>query len=722
MFNISENTLVKILKFGVYASLLWFFITTSGALYPSHTGKVSFLLGLIEILAVFYVALILKYPKYRPKLDLAVWAVIFFIGSLMLSAFFGVDFWASVFSGLKRMSGIFFMLHIVVFFLILTAIFKSRQDWQKFFAVNVAIGVVHSLFALYQKIDPNFLSSLSKEDSVVRTGALFGNPSLLASYLVFVLFISLYLFLSLENRRAKLLSAGSFFVILAAIFTAGTRGTIIGVFVGFIVFGVIILLFSQNKRIKKIMLIALVALVVMGGVLWANRDSQLLESIPVLKRAVNISWDQFSINPRTMLWQSAWDGFKERPILGFGPGNYNLIFNEYHISKISSAGFEESWPSEPHNIFFEYLATVGVVGVLAFLFFIFTAPYLLFKNFKSKYEDLNIFAVFAALIIAHIVQNLFLFDTVYTHYMFFVVFGFIYYLSDRKSAPPSKDLLSEESKQAIISSILLLAIFLVYMNINNFRGAVYVKNFNLKFLEIPSFYKKDFTLVYSKFYFDDWFTIHSKMEEEEMLQKINKKLEEAVKKQPLDVFSMFYRASVLTELGRSNEMYLREAEDLLKSALAINPTRQQLYLPLARIYILKKDFKTAVEIYEKAIELNPDNLETHWRLGIILYADNQEERAVKELDIAFDRYWPRNAEQISVWGLIYATNKMYDKAIYLYGVAIKLSPQAAKYYQHLATVYKEVGDKEKAVELANKAIELDPTLKAGAEQFIKSLE
>lgn len=729
--NISENTLVKILKYGIYASLLWFFMITPYALFPAHTGKVLFLQGLIEILAVFYLLLILNFPKYRPRFNWLAIAIGAWGGALILSAIFGTDFWVSIFSQYRRMTGLFFIAHILAFFLMITAAFRSLADWRNFFIVNVAIGAVNSLIAVYQKIDPTFLAWLSNEDIISRTGGLFGNPSLLAPYLVFILFIALYLFLSADNLRIKIFSAGSLVVSLAAIFTAGTRGTILGVFVGAIMFLFIYAIFTKNLKLKYSLLAMFLIATISGVFLWANQSRSWMDSMPIVKRAVSLNFSEFQTSTRKITWASAWEGFKDRPIFGWGPSNFNLAFDKNYNPEIVIYGSKEVWPTKVHNIYFEYLAESGAVGFFALIFLFVSAGYLLFRNFKSAdYKNLPIFAVFVSLLIAHLAQNFFLFDTIYTYYMLFIIFGFILFLSEQNSAKKeneSRIKLGEEFQNGTVAVAAILAIFLVYVNFNTYKAAKLVNKFDMHFLDISSPYNDDFRLSFMKLYVDKMIKFPSKEKEIEVLETMNVAIDDTITHHPNNLFYWTFKVQNLISLAMSDSKYLQEAQYLLIEKIKSHSNHQYLYLLLGQVYGLQKNHEKAIENYRIAMEINPNIALPHWHLGAVLYINGQIEEGLKELDIAYGQkkegvFNAENAGQWYFWGLVYSENREFKKAIEMFEEAIKLDTQNSKYYEKLAPIYKELGDKENAVKVAHKAAELNPDLKQEAEAFIATLE
>jgi O-antigen ligase len=67
--------------------------------------------------------------------------------------------------------------------------------------------------------------------------------------------------------------------------------------------------------------------------------------------------------PRSRLWTAAIDMFAENPLLGVGPDNYRLIYGRY----LEVSDWDTNIRS--NNLYLELLATVGVLGLGAFLAF-----------------------------------------------------------------------------------------------------------------------------------------------------------------------------------------------------------------------------------------------------------------------------------------------------------------------------------------------------------------
>ena len=65
----------------------------------------------------------------------------------------------------------------------------------------------------------------------------------------------------------------------------------------------------------------------------------------------------------------------------------------------------------------------------------------------------------------------------------------------------------------------------------------------------------------------------------------------------------------------SKEGYFERAIDLYEKALAINPDNTSVFLPLAKTYKFNNDYKNAIKYFEKALAIEPEDIENRTLLG-----------------------------------------------------------------------------------------------------------
>ncbi|MCQ2286884.1 MAG: tetratricopeptide repeat protein [Bacteroidales bacterium] len=126
------------------------------------------------------------------------------------------------------------------------------------------------------------------------------------------------------------------------------------------------------------------------------------------------------------------------------------------------------------------------------------------------------------------------------------------------------------------------------------------------------------------------------------------------------------------------------------------------YLKQAMTAEASKNYRSAVENYNKAIELNPGEAGPYFNLGNAYYKMEQYDEAIaaynKSLDIR-----PDNADVLYNLGNAYLDKRDMGNAISTYEKVVKLVPTNADAYYNLSAAYFEFGDKDNAVEAMKNA-------------------
>jgi tetratricopeptide (TPR) repeat protein len=112
---------------------------------------------------------------------------------------------------------------------------------------------------------------------------------------------------------------------------------------------------------------------------------------------------------------------------------------------------------------------------------------------------------------------------------------------------------------------------------------------------------------------------------------------------------------------------LTEAEDLCRRAIALNPSRPDAYLNLARVYNAQHSSDKALEVLRSALPEGREFAVSEYYQGL-------------QADIAVER------------GAAYTAKKMYSSAIDAYTHALDLDPRRAVVHRRLAELYLQKGD------------------------------
>lgn len=292
------------------------------------------------------------------------WSLVAFVAAAALSAFVSPARNHSFFGDFERMGGVWAWVHLVLFFLLLRTL--RDEDWGWVLNAALVVSMFVSLTAIVQHFELVAATPLSAT-IVAASSSTFGNSGLLAAYLLMNVALAGYLASTTVRRRWLYVSAGG--VNVLGLVYASNRSTIIGLVLGAMVGGVIFAALATTSRKRWIAIsLAMGFAVVTAGipaVIRAFPTSGLSRHAPTVLQKLALTNPAGSDQSRTMQWRAAIEGFKDRPLLGYGLENHNLVWSAHldpGIYKIETDTFDRT-----HNQFLEVLATTGIVGAAAFL-------------------------------------------------------------------------------------------------------------------------------------------------------------------------------------------------------------------------------------------------------------------------------------------------------------------------------------------------------------------
>ncbi len=475
--------LLKVSKTFLYISVLSVLVVMTSTFFPFIGGKYYFFRFSIELAVIFLffwwafeakegeVAAKFKRVYTKPLFV----AVSLFVLAFLLASIFANDPHAAFWSNYERGEGGFQMLHYYALFVLAAVLLEKKEDWEMMFAVSLGASVLmilYGVFGYYQQYSRtqhvgqadyaapfcylkqypdgrrescliNFITpyqggGIPKTAWDTLIGARFqgtlGNPAYVAPYLLFSIFYAAYFWFSrkLKNVWANASLFGGLIAFFLFFFLlTQTRGAFLGLGASVCAFFVYTV-FSMQKFRKQVV-IAFVAVALIGGSLVYFKDSPFVKSIPG-SRIFEISFSEDTVSTRLWTWGSAWSGFKERPILGWGPENFSAVFDKYFDTRHFTPGKNsETWFDRAHSVVFDYLAETGIVGFLAYMSMFVVLYWEMWKVFKKEHVSNKaigptlIRAAMVGLPIGYLVQGLVLFDVLPIYMNLFLFFGFAFY-------------------------------------------------------------------------------------------------------------------------------------------------------------------------------------------------------------------------------------------------------------------------------------------------------
>ena len=415
----NTNTLLRnTVLSGLFLIPLLAFLVTPSLLFPAVTGKAFAFRILVEVLFVFWLILALRDERYRPKYSPIVGSIILFLVAIGIATVFSQNPYRSFWSNYERMEGYITVIHLCIYFLIAAFTITERLNWDKLWLVFLGSSVIMGFYNLYE-----IINSIQATGSVARMGASFGNPTYLSAFMLILFFINLFLFV--VKRIPWWLFVFVALIQLVVIYYTGTRGAMLGLLAGMGLAATIIAIWGKDEPVwRKLSIASLAAAVLLVAAFFGAKDTQFIQSSPVLSRFAAISVSNIEKqDSRISAWSMAVDGFKEKPILGWGQENFIYVFNEKYDPRMTE---DDGWFDKVHNIVLDWLIAGGLIGLMAYLSLFLAAIYVIWRKIEISFIAKSILT---GLLAAYFVQNVFVFDTLYGYILFFTLLAYLHHLS-----------------------------------------------------------------------------------------------------------------------------------------------------------------------------------------------------------------------------------------------------------------------------------------------------
>lgn len=436
---------------------------------------VTLIIGVLWILSKLYKTDKWPIPKNITLLIFGIYTLV-----LLISGFSGVlpvlSFWGSADHGL----GVIFMLCLFIFVVITSSILKTKEDWYKLFTIFSVSGIIFTLGAFLSKVGVHFSKVLN---ITLESGFTIGNSSWTGIYLAFVFFISLGLVFSSKNKSQKVIGIigmiTSFFDPILTGFIMHADGKNfspiglaqtasyslmvgIGLFVLYLIFRKI-----ESEKWRKVFIGSFLSVILIGIISISIIGLNPIRNLIAEKAGPN----------RLVFWNIAIEGWKEKPLLGWGGDSYQYIYSKYFDPIITTPGYApEYWVDRSHSYYFDELATGGILGFISLLLLYGTILFGLIRKAvidRSK-EGLLYMALFAG-VVSFLVQGLMIFQTIMGWFIVGLIVAFVanFCFKDRSNVviKNNKNNSKDESFNIFISfiTIIIFGILFNYLIIKPYK-------------------------------------------------------------------------------------------------------------------------------------------------------------------------------------------------------------------------------------------------------------
>jgi len=641
------RTVVKILLFLSIFSLTIF---SADYYFPYIVSKVFPFRFFVEVATIVWLINILLTRTLRFRFsEPIVKAIFIFSGALLASTLFGANPMFSFWSNFERSEGLFSFLHYLAFFVLILDVFVL-DDYYRLIKFFLLLSPLIAYFRFSSFLDP-------VTHSYGRVFGVFGNPSYLAAFLIFMFgFGLLLIFRNIEVARAtkdslligeNILWVGILLSNIPAFILTGTRGAYIGLFVGILCLLIFLARKGEGvyKKIASYGLIGVCLGVLAFGFLVARTNV-----IPQNLRDPSTLFFRFST------WGSAWKGFIDKPIFGYGIENFSIAFDR-HYDPIHSG--VEIWFDHAHSSIFDLLATTGIVGLVAYLaiFFVFFRVY--FPLIAQKRPPVEA-GLFLAIPIAYFVQNLVLFDTLssYILFFFFLCLARAIYLKERGGKVPERTTISINSFLWGVAVLIMLGLvsFGIYGNWVAFKkdkglrsAYTFSRGHSLELgvgtykslLEMPGYLgrrevvKDMAAYLYESAAKRDFQTLSK--DDATALGVGFKTVEDFLNKEDptyLNGYYLFANAYNVIAFKSGNPIAFQKTESLLKDMDTKSPNRIEMISLLSDNLLTQKKYDEALEYALRIVQLRPDMEVGHRLAGVAYSKVGKFDEAKKEIEEA----------------------------------------------------------------------------------------
>lgn len=406
----------------VLASLLLFtpFVVVNSFFFPFVSGKgFAFRIIAEAIFCVWLVGCVFD-ARLRPRLNSGIIILTLFIISLLVSDLLSPDIKKSIWSNYERMEGWVTWSHI--WMLIVALVYGiPKKLWPYVLNTSVAVSLLVAFYGFLQ-----LQGVITINQGGVRVDGPFGNAAYFAVYLLVHAFLATFLLLRTRFTELKIYYGVVILSQIIILYHTATRGAILGFLVGAFVSAVLLVIGEwKNTKVRwwAVGVGGALLLIVLG--FFAIRNTSFVRESPVLNRFASISVSEQTTSARFMVWGIAWQGFLEKPFLGWGQESFNYVFNKYYKPEMYA---QEQWFDRAHNIFFDWLVSSGIIGLTLYLLLAVYIAWSLIKKLIGReisHVEKRDASIMLGLFAAYFFHNLFVFDSIFSYVLIAIIASYL---------------------------------------------------------------------------------------------------------------------------------------------------------------------------------------------------------------------------------------------------------------------------------------------------------
>jgi Flp pilus assembly protein TadD len=480
------------------------------------------------------------------------------------------------------------------------------------------------------------------------------------------------------------------------------------------------------KRVQYAAIGTLAALIIIVGGFWSLRNVPAVHDIGFLQRLATISAHDDTTMARFINWQIAWQGVKEKPILGWGQENYAIVFDKYYDPRMYA---QEQWFDRVHNIVFDWLIAGGFLGLISY-FSIFAAA--LWLMWRGKVFTVTERSIITGLLVAYTCHNFFVFDNVTSYILFGTVLAYIAWrYADQQGGRTllTKVEMPQGSSWYVGAGSVVLAVLLIWsINANAYAANITLLSGLTTSQGGPM---QNLATIKTAITYGSYGTQEAR---EQLIQMASQVA--SAQSIPLDVKQQFFNTATSEMLAQSKASPLdtrfpfflgmifdtfgdhADAATALGHALELSPHKQSIMYSIGNNALMRDDTKGAVAMFKRAYEELPanDQARSLYAASLIRAGDTQTAEGL----LAPLKGTSSSVDQTIIGA--YATTHQYSAIVSLEEAYVQSHQYDAnnhldtQSYVYLATAYYAMGQRDKALQT------LDPLVHATASATTAQLQ
>jgi hypothetical protein len=587
--------------------------------------------------------------------------ILLFFGIFVLATVFSVHRFSSIFGSYPRFhGGLISLIIYLLFFFLVAANIKNRWQISRILFALLLSGLIIAVIGLANFFDFYFLGDFLRNPFLTPAGSA-DSTSLFLALILPILILTFFF----EKRKILWIFSGIVSLLfIFYIFLISHLAAVLSVFLVFL----LAILFSQLKLSREMAIRGGIFFLLCLFLLTINNWDFVRSKTPFLKERP-IQHD-IVLNQNTG-WAIATGGVQNLKLLflGSGPGTYLFDFSRFKPAEFNQTPFWNFRFEKSSNEYFQIISTLGLLGLLAFLYLLMTAgrmgkEFFTKEGLEKKEEGLLGKKLFSVILLFAFI-SFFSASFTLTAWLFWLFLGlFLVALNSLNFGKvrevelslatvqlPEKPKTKQEVLPWVIGIIIVLILApLLWQEIRILRAELHFSKAQLE-----------------------------RLKEQPNIDLILGSLEKARDIMPANDF---YRRSLsatslnLAILGKQQKLLSKEAEQRLS-------------------LIAEQEGQLAVQLAPHNI-FNWENLQQVYTLVTI---ENNDEILINTIfpqEIALD---PLNPRHYNDWGWIYfAMRNEMEMAKDYFRTAIKLKPDFPDAHYNLARVYKEEEKEDKALQ------------------------